>query len=302
CVCVCAVQRRRLLQELGEQRIPFLSPSDAGFQQLWESSYAGLTVRKAGALPGDLHERVQSALSTLLQRGCLLRDLVRVRDRDVFTAVSRALVGQPGCTYRYLDTRLFTIPWHCGDGDESCPPATPTPIPTPPVPDGGPCCDTDLRVACKALWELNRFFCVDIQRHNNSRRGGGTAGEGSDKRGGSGPAGEATASGGGAEDRVLEEKEQRAEKEEVGGDSNSGQGCSRALDPPTATPSGPVQFNITLINYMDPRGMTQLKQEPYYGMGKMAVGWHHDENLVPLSPLAVYSYSCPGETKTEGEV
>ncbi|XP_035376793.1 alpha-ketoglutarate-dependent dioxygenase FTO [Electrophorus electricus] len=249
-------KRRRLLQELGEQRIPFLSPSDAGFQQLWESSYAGLTVRKAGALPGDLHERVQSALSTLLQRGCLLRDLVRVRDRDVFTAVSRALVGQPGCTYRYLDTRLFTIPWHCGDGDESCPPATPTPIPTPPVPDGGPCCDTDLRVACKALWELNRFFCVDIQRHNNSRRGGGTAGEGSDKRGGSGPAGEATASGGGAEDRVLEEKEQRAEKEE-------------------------------------------LKQEPYYGMGKMAVGWHHDENLVPLSPLAVYSYSCPGETKTE---
>uniref|UniRef100_A0A673HSJ5 Alpha-ketoglutarate-dependent dioxygenase FTO n=1 Tax=Sinocyclocheilus rhinocerous TaxID=307959 RepID=A0A673HSJ5_9TELE len=167
----------------------------------WDSSYAGLALRQSSALPDGLHERVQSALRTLQRRGCLLRDLVRVRDRDVFTAVSRALVGQPGYTYRYLDTRLFTIPWHCegeeGQKDEK----------------DKPCCDSDLR-----------------------------------------------------------------------------DGCSHS--------SPPSSFNITLINYMDPTAMTQLKEEPYYGMGKMAVGWHHDENLVPLSPVAVYSYSCP---KEEGE-
>ncbi|KAJ7311856.1 hypothetical protein JRQ81_006171 [Phrynocephalus forsythii] len=38
--------------------------------------------------------------------------------------------------------------------------------------------------------------------------------------------------------------------------------------------------------------MTSLKQEPYFGMGKMAVSWHHDENLVERSTVAVYSYSC----------
>lgn len=30
----CFVQRRRLLKELGDQKIPFLGPSDRGFQQL----------------------------------------------------------------------------------------------------------------------------------------------------------------------------------------------------------------------------------------------------------------------------
>ncbi|XDV18184.1 hypothetical protein PO909_023937, partial [Leuciscus waleckii] len=208
-------QRRRLIQELGEQRIPYLSPTDPGYQDLWDSSYAGLALRQSGTLPDGLHEKVQSALITLQRRGCLLRDLVRVRDRDVFTAVSRALVGQPGYTYRYLDTRLFTIPWHCegeeGQKDEK----------------EKHCCDSDLR------------------------------------------------------DAWLLEKQQEEEEEED----------SASL----------VQFNVTLINYMDPTAMTQLKEEPYYGMGKMAVGWHHDENLVPLSPVAVYSYSCPAEPKNEGE-
>lgn len=30
----CVPQRRKLLQELGDQKIPFLGPSDRGFQQL----------------------------------------------------------------------------------------------------------------------------------------------------------------------------------------------------------------------------------------------------------------------------
>lgn len=70
----------------------------------------------------------------------------------------------------------------------------------------------------------------------------------------------------------------------------SGQGCSQPSPPQVC--SGPVKFNVTLLNYMDPAAMSQLKEEPYYGMGKMAVGWHHDENLITHSPVAVYSYSC----------
>ncbi|KAG2470013.1 FTO dioxygenase, partial [Polypterus senegalus] len=57
-------------------------------------------------------------------------------------------------------------------------------------------------------------------------------------------------------------------------------------------------FNVTLLNYMDPKTMTYLKEEPYFGMGPMAVGWHHDESLVRGSPVAVYNYSSsdPGTT------
>ncbi|KAL7833657.1 hypothetical protein AOLI_G00286170 [Acnodon oligacanthus] len=284
-------KRRRLLQELGEQRIPFLSPSDPGFQQLWDSSYSGLALRQAGALPEGLHERVRSALTTLRRRGCLLRDLVRVRDRDVFTAVSRALVGQPGCTYRYLDTRLFTIPWHCEEEEEQ--------LQTEGQSEN--CCDPDLRSACKALWELNQFFCTDIQHHKNARgvkrKHSETENSGSQEA-----SKEESKSEKPEKDRVQEEKGEKSEKEEQKEgeeeDSDSGQGCSHS-SPPQPSLIGPVHFNITLINYMDPAGMTHLKEEPYYGMGKMAVGWHHDENLVPLSPVAVYSYSCPGETKPE---
>uniref|UniRef100_A0A3B3QW59 Alpha-ketoglutarate-dependent dioxygenase FTO n=1 Tax=Paramormyrops kingsleyae TaxID=1676925 RepID=A0A3B3QW59_9TELE len=188
----------------------------------WESSYPGLVLRRADGLPPDLHGRVQAALCSLRGRGCLLRDLVRVRGRDVFTSVSRALLGLPGYTYRYLNTRLFTIPWHS---------------------------EEELRAACKALWELNHFFCKDVYRIEEAS-----------------------------------DHEQGPKEAEAGGGSPQAQ-CSKG-SPVTA------QFNVTLLNYMDPTTMDQLKEEPYYGMGKMAVGWHHDENLVSFSSVAVYNYSC----------
>lgn len=258
----------------------------------WDSSYAGLALRQSGCLPDGLHEKVQSALVTLHRRGCLLRDLVRVRDRDVFTAVSRALVGQAGYTYRYLDTRLFTIPWHCESENSQRDKKE------------KPCCDSDLRDACKALWELNQFFCTDVQKQQTNVRGvkrPRSDTENSDDTSGEGPCEENVT------DRLKEKKQQkveRLEEEQEQEEEDSGQGCSHSSTPSSAMPpaqTGLVQFNLTLINYMDPTAMTQLKEEPYYGMGKMAVGWHHDENLVPLSPVAVYSYSCPAEPKNEGE-
>ncbi|XP_029935964.1 alpha-ketoglutarate-dependent dioxygenase FTO isoform X2 [Myripristis murdjan] len=366
-------KRRRLLQELGDQKIPFLGPTDRGFQQLWDSSYSGMVLRQSCSVPAELHSRVQAALLTLRSKGCLLRDLVRVRDRDVFTSVSRALLGQPGHTYRYLDTRLFAIPWHSEDTDVK----------------GQNCCDADLRAACKALWELNCFFCSDVAQRKEGDRlaqcvktgeaeakhgeegdteskhsedskhsdGGDSesrqseegdteskhseewdieskhSDEGCSKQEGeweteskhSSEEGESTQSkqselaattglkhsegkcpawapktssgtgtasvGLGSQEKPVAELKHsllgyHIEDEE----QESGQGCSQPSPPQMCT--GPVQFNVTLLNYMDPAAMSQLKEEPYYGMGKMAVGWHHDENLISHSPVAVYSYSC----------
>uniref|UniRef100_A0A669DZF1 Alpha-ketoglutarate-dependent dioxygenase FTO n=2 Tax=Oreochromis TaxID=8139 RepID=A0A669DZF1_ORENI len=368
-------KRRRLLQELGDQKIPFLAPSDRGFQQLWDTSYSGLVLRKSCSLPAELHSRVQAALLTLRRKGCLLKDLVRVRDRDVFTAVSRALLGEPGHTYRYLDTRLFAIPWHSEDIDVK----------------GQNCCDPDLRAACKALWELNTFFCTDVsQLKEGDRLSQSAKGEAEAKQGEEGDTeskhseDSKNSEGGDSESRQSEEGDTESkhseewdieskhseegcsgskqegewetefkhsteegessqlkpgetsfaaasehaegkcpdwgvkasggtETEPVGlkaqekpvaelkhslsdyhiqdkEEHESGQGCSQPSPPQVC--SGPVKFNVTLLNYMDPAAMSQLKEEPYYGMGKMAVGWHHDENLITHSPVAVYSYSC----------
>lgn len=60
---------------------------------------------------------------------------------------------------------------------------------------------------------------------------------------------------------------------------------------PTPDPAG-ADFNVALINYLDPRTHAlPLRPEPYYGMGALAVGWHRDESLEPLSSIAVYHSS-----------
>lgn len=313
-----------------------------------------------------------------------MRDLVRVRDRDVFTSVSRALLGEPGHTYRYLDTRLFAIPWHNEDTEVK----------------GQRCCDLDLSTACRALSELNAFFCTDVSHLKEGDRLAQCAkGEAETKQAEEGDAESKhseeskNSEGGESESRQSEEGDTESkhseewdveskhseegcsgskpegewetgprhssEEEEstsqakpgektsepeqgegklpswesrsssstgtktVGsqekpvtqlkhslsdyhiGDkdepASGGQSCSQPSPPQKYT--GPAKFNVTLINYMDPAAMSQLKEEPYYGMGKMAVGWHHDENLLTHSPVAVYSYSCQsdkGETLIAG--
>lgn len=40
--------------------------------------------------------------------------------------------------------------------------------------------------------------------------------------------------------------------------------------------------------------MLYLKEEFYFGMGKMVVSWYYDENLVDRLVVVVYSYSCEG--------
>ncbi|XP_035007046.2 alpha-ketoglutarate-dependent dioxygenase FTO isoform X2 [Hippoglossus stenolepis] len=376
-------KRRKLLQELGDQKIPFLGPSDRGFQHLWDSSYTGLVLRRSCSLPAELHGRVQAALLTLRSKGCLLRDLVRVRERDVFTTVSRVLLGEPGHTYRYLDTRLFAIPWHSDDTEVR----------------GLNCCDPDLSAACKALWELNTLFCSDVSQGEGDKVTQCAKGEVDAKQGKEGDTeskhseDSKNSEGGDSESRQSEEGDTESKQSEEWdieskhseegctgskqegeweteskhsseeGESSqvkpsessvaaglelsegkcqswatktisgtetepvglglqekpvshlkhslsehhiddkeeppSRQGCSQPSPPQVCT--GLVKFNVTLLNYMDPAAMSHLKEEPYYGMGKMAVGWHHDENLVSHSPVAVYSYSCHNDKGESSE-
>ncbi|XP_062244852.1 alpha-ketoglutarate-dependent dioxygenase FTO [Platichthys flesus] len=356
-------KRRKLLHELGDQKIPFLGPSDRGFQHLWDSSYTGLVVRRSCSLPAELHGRVQAAMLTLRSKGCLLRDLVRVRERDVFTAVSRVLLGEPGHTYRYLDTRLFAIPWHSEDAEVR----------------GLNCCDPDLSAACKALWELNTLFCSDVSQGEGDKVAQCAKGEVDAKQGKEGDTeskhseDSKNSEGGDSESRQSEEGDTESKQSEewdieskpsseegessqakpsessvaaglelsegkcqswatktiIGTETEpvglglqekpvshlkhslsdhhiedkeeqpSRQGCSQPSPPQVCT--GLVKFNVTLLNYMDPAAMSHLKEEPYYGMGKMAVGWHHDENLVSHSPVAVYSYSCHNDKGESSE-
>lgn len=50
------------------------------------------------------------------------------------------------------------------------------------------------------------------------------------------------------------------------------------------------EYNLTLINYMEPLQTKTLglKDEPNYGMGKVSVSWHADSSLEDFSTIGVY--------------
>lgn len=37
--------------------------------------------------------------------------------------------------------------------------------------------------------------------------------------------------------------------------------------------------------------LTLCRDEPYYNMGKLVIGWHKDKLMVPHSSVAVYQYT-----------
>lgn len=53
-------------------------------------------------------------------------------------------------------------------------------------------------------------------------------------------------------------------------------------------PVGSCQYNLTLINYIEPASETLLKDEESYGMGKASVSWHADSSLQDYSAIGVY--------------
>nr|XP_020728744.1 alpha-ketoglutarate-dependent dioxygenase FTO isoform X1 [Odocoileus virginianus texanus] len=237
-------KKLRLLEELEDTWLPYLTPKDDEFYQQWQLKYPKLVLREAASVPELLHKEVQQAFLTLHEHGCLFRDLVRIQGKDLLTPVSRILIGNPGCTYKYLNTRLFTVPWPVKGSDAKYN-------------------EAEIAAACQTFLKLNSYLQVE----------------------------------------TIQALEELAAKEKANIDAvpvcigpdfpRVGMGSSfdghDEIDMKNR-----AAYNVTLLNFMDPQKMPYLKEEPYFGMGKMAVSWHHDENLVDRSAVAVYSYSCEG--------
>jgi len=62
----------------------------------------------AHALPADLHAGIAQALRLLKRENMFKKDIVWVNGTLSMTRVSRALLGQPGMTYRYKVSRWRT--------------------------------------------------------------------------------------------------------------------------------------------------------------------------------------------------
>ncbi|XP_023370508.1 alpha-ketoglutarate-dependent dioxygenase FTO isoform X1 [Otolemur garnettii] len=236
-------KKLRLLEELEDTWLPYLTPKDDEFYQQWQLKYPKLVLREAGSVPEDIHKEAQEAFLTLHKHGCLFRDLVRIQGKDLLTPVSRILIGNPGYTYKYLNTRLFTVPW---------------PVKGSSVKYG----EAEIAAACQTFLKLNDYLQIETVQ-------------------------------------ALEELASKEKENEdavplcVSGDfPRVGMGSS--YDQDEVDFKSRAAYNVTLLNFMDPQKMPYLKEEPYFGMGKMAVSWHHDENLVERSAVAVYSYSCEG--------
>ena len=63
---------------------------------------------------------------------------------------------------------------------------------------------------------------------------------------------------------------------------------------------GLCNYNLTLINYMEPTSHTKVgfKEDAEYGMGKVSVSWHADSSLEDNSSIAVY-HCLPKQKKTK---
>lgn len=163
--------------------------------------------------------------------------------------MSRILIGDPGCTYKYLNTRLFTVPWPVKGCTINY-------------------TEAEIAAACQTFLKLNDYL----------------------------------------QGETIQALEELAIKEKANEDAvplcmaefprvGMGSSCDDEVDIKSR-----AAYNVTLLNFMDPQKMPYLKEEPYFGMGKMAVSWHHDENLVDRSAVAVYSYSCEGTVCSDGSV
>ncbi|KAE8607932.1 hypothetical protein XENTR_v10011331 [Xenopus tropicalis] len=232
-------KKQKLLDQIGDGHLPYLSPKDDTFYDLWRTCYSKLTLLQAKHINADLHHTVQNAFLSLLDNGCLFQDLVRLKGKDILTPVSRILIGRPGYTYKYLNTRLFAVPWINDELNTQY-------------------CTRNLLDTYKAFSDLNKFLYSqtvnELQKLRKAHKNDCF--------------------------QHFDYKEQvKSDKRPC--TLNNENKELHSLEP----------FNVTLINYMDPRDMPCLKEEPYFGMGKMAVSWHHDENLVEQSTVAVYNFS-----------
>ncbi|XP_062922924.1 alpha-ketoglutarate-dependent dioxygenase FTO isoform X9 [Mobula hypostoma] len=239
------IKRQKLLEEIEDRKLPYLTPEDVEFEQLLKAKYSKLHLNQASCVPAEIHQKVHQGLTALRDYKCFAQDLVQIKGKDVLTPVYRLLIGNPGHTYRYLDTRLFAIPWPTHGAEVMY-------------------SNDEIGKACQAIKDLNQYLHEEAMKILLNRHSAGD------------------------EEMGFVEKPTSTSAE--GSDSVKRVHCNQS-NAGTALKNR-TSFNVALLNYMDPSKMTYLKEEPYFGMGKMAVSWHHDENLVERSTVAVYNYSC----------
>ncbi|XP_043562930.1 alpha-ketoglutarate-dependent dioxygenase FTO isoform X3 [Chiloscyllium plagiosum] len=241
-------KRQKLLKEIEDRKLPYLTPKHVEFEQLSNAKYSKLYLQRASCVPQEIHQNVQQGLTMLQDCKCFSQDLVQIKGKDVLTPVCRLLIGDPGCTYRYLDTRLFTIPWPSHGVEVTYN-------------------SDEIGKACQAIKDLNEYLHVEAMKILLDRCSADVEEIGFEAKTATSTV---VKNSGYMEDRTYHNKQ-----------SNN----RTMLKDRTS-------FNVALLNYMDPSRMKFLKEEPYFGMGKMAVSWHYDENLVERSTVAVYNYSC----------
>uniref|UniRef100_A0A672TES2 Uncharacterized protein n=1 Tax=Strigops habroptila TaxID=2489341 RepID=A0A672TES2_STRHB len=49
-------QKKKLLEELGENRLPCMTPANADFHQLWKTKHSKMIFRKSDTVPEELHQ------------------------------------------------------------------------------------------------------------------------------------------------------------------------------------------------------------------------------------------------------
>jgi hypothetical protein len=92
----------------------FMTPADEQYDQVMSACYKGFLVSAPSESKPNFHHNFRQAMEGLGTDGCYQFDLTQpmgLGTKVAKTFVSRCLVGEPGCTYKYLGLRMFSYPW-----------------------------------------------------------------------------------------------------------------------------------------------------------------------------------------------
>lgn len=99
---------------LPKEKDRFMTPADESYDQVMSACYKGFVVSAPSESKPSFHHNFRKAMEGLDTDGCYQFDLTQpmgLGTRVAKTFVSRCLVGEPGCTYKYLGLRMFSYPW-----------------------------------------------------------------------------------------------------------------------------------------------------------------------------------------------
>ena len=319
-ICVSVVlQKRRLLSEKRAAPPTFLTAGDAGFEELISKAYVGLArypaeqltaefaqspllaeaaaaatqaaatsssssvaAAASPAAPFDLHSALQrDCFGRLLREGLFFRDVIQVGSNDagggaatatsgrpprfhyVRTRVQRCLVGDAGMTYRYSGVRLFAHPWNAQQEQEATHEAATARTKA----DVDSALPPAIAPSLRLLSALNSHLRSIAEDRLKAL----------------------------AQEMAAADAAPAADAAAASSIATAASAAASASLPAASLPAPSVfgaAFNLVLLNYLDPSTHAlPLRPEPYYSMGPMAVGWHRDESLHPLSTIAVYHSS-----------